>query len=191
MPGVAPASSFLFPTCGRVRLNAFAPPQQKPPEHTPLTQSLPMAQRCPASQRAQDGSAPPQSTAVSVPLVTPSPQEMQTLSKQLLLMQSEACVHASRSAQRGQRSPPQSVSVSRPLRAPSEHEPGSLQRSFWQKPLWHWTSAVQRLPRAHRPQATFPQSTTGSSPFITPSVQLGSWQHRSPAVGQPPPQTAL
>jgi hypothetical protein len=75
--------------------------------------------------------------SVSKPSVTPLPQEMQTLLKQLLLMQSEACVHGSRSAQRGQRSPPQSVELSVPLRTPSVQLPGSVQRPVWQKPLWH------------------------------------------------------
>jgi hypothetical protein len=130
--------------------------------------------------------------SVSVPSVTPLPHEMHTLLKQLLLIQSVACVQGKRSAQRGQRSPPQSVEVSLPFCTPSVQVPGSAQRPAWQRPLWHWASAVQTSASAHSPQAALPQSVTGSPPLATPSLQLGAWQQRCTPGPQPaPPHTLL
>jgi hypothetical protein len=101
---------------GSRRGRSGSPAQQKPPKQEPSVQSPLTMHRSPGLQRRQNGSAPPQSTPVSVPSVTLSPQEMQMPRKsQLLLMQSLGCWHGARSGQRPQLPPPQSTPVSAPF----------------------------------------------------------------------------
>jgi hypothetical protein len=51
--------------------------------------------------------------------------------------------------------------------------------------VWHCALAVHARPTAHRPQVALPQSTTGSVPFRTPSLQAGAWQQVAVPAGQP------
>jgi hypothetical protein len=85
---------------------------------------------------AQAGQVPPpQSTVVSAPLRTESPQlgAWQTLPAQTWLLQSVETRHAWVAAQAGQVPPPQSTAVSAPLRTES------LQLGAWQTlPVQTW-----------------------------------------------------
>jgi hypothetical protein len=67
----------------------WLPPQQRPPSQALLAQSASLPQSLPGAQRPQLGSAPPQSTSLSLPSKAPSPQALHTPATQLVLAQSE------------------------------------------------------------------------------------------------------
>ncbi|MES1171649.1 MAG: hypothetical protein ABUL77_00295 [Bacteroidota bacterium] len=91
----------------------------------------------------------------------------------------------------GAQEPPQSVSVSVPFRTMSVHAGTAQVRgaAVGQTPLRQPVAARHILPLAQPGQPIPPQSTSPSSPFLMPSVQLGAW-HRPPiqfALWQSPP----
>src|SRR4051812_2405592 len=128
---------------------------------------------------------------VSAPLLTPSVQlgtwqqrsapGAQPPGAQTPLWQSTAAAQALPLPQSGQR-PPQSTSLSLALRTPSlqlaawQHESRPApQPPVPQTPLWQSPGSLQ--PRAVGQLAQLPpQSTSLSSPFFTPSVQLAALQ---------------
>jgi hypothetical protein len=95
--------------------------------------------------------------------------------KHTKLTQSSAARHSLLSAQSAQLAPPQSTSVSVPSLTVL------LQLATWHVPFKQFTPATQSAvppqlwPAEHSalPQAA-PQSTSPSSPFLTPSLQLGA-----------------
>jgi hypothetical protein len=95
------------------------------PEHTPLAQSLGMAQPPPAVHGAQIG--PPQSVPVSPPFFTPSVHlgVWQMFPVQTPSTQSVGSEHAFPSAHGGHAGPPQSTAVSWPSFIPSVHVGGT------------------------------------------------------------------
>jgi hypothetical protein len=88
--------------------------------HTKLSQSSGAAQSWPALHGAHE---PPQSTSVSLPLLTPSEQlgGWHCPPPHTLLVQSLPAVHVCPTAQSPQAAPPQSTSVSVPFFTPSVH----------------------------------------------------------------------
>jgi hypothetical protein len=150
---------------------------QLPPRHTPLWQSSPVRQSALVAHLAAQ--LPPQSVSDSLPFFTESlhvgARQVLGVPKHTRLAQSSATRHVLPSAQSAQLAPPQSVSVSVPFRLPS------LQLASWHVPFKQFTPATQSAvppqlwPAKQRalPQAA-PQSTSPSSPFLTPSLQLGA-----------------
>jgi hypothetical protein len=148
-------------------------------------------------QRAQP---PPQSTSISCPLRTPSVQlgawqqratpAPQPPARQTWLWQSPSPLQARPVAQSSQR-PPQSTSLSLAF-ATASVQVGALQHCGTpgaqppglHTPLWQSAPAPQLRPGAQSGQGP-PQSTSTSSAFFTPSVQLGGAQRPLP------PHTAL
>jgi hypothetical protein len=131
---------------------------------------------------AQLGHAPPQSTSVSVPLRTPSPQVAAThlLALQTPLAQSEGALQPRPSGQGAQALPPQSTSVSVPPFSPSLH-PGPTHTSVTaHSPVVQSALVWHPVRTPHCGHAVPPQSLPVSVPLRTPSVQVGEAQRPSP-----------
>jgi hypothetical protein len=183
---------------------------QEPPEQTPLVQSAEVLQPWLDAQRLLH--VPPQSTSVSAPFFTWSPQIglWHTFGEQTPLTQSTGAPHDWPGWHPLQPPPPQSTAFSLPFFTPSLHE-GGRQRLVvpLQTPLAQSVPALQVWSVAQREHEKGPpQSTSVSWPFLTRSLQLGARQrlpmhdelsqsvlppHRLPAAhgGQtPPPQSA-
>ena len=114
---------------------------------------------------------PPQSTADSVPSFFPFEQLTHTFPKQLLLLQSEFCVHAKPSAHPLHTDPPQSKPVSSPflcLSAHDTHTPlefllGSKHCPLWQSLLsLHAARLISHFAFGH---ATCLSITAGNSQY--------------------------
>jgi hypothetical protein len=145
-----------------------------PAIHTPLWQSLATLQLRLSAQAPQ--LAPPQSTSVSVPFLTRSPQldvwHVFGLPEQTPLIQSAAPVQVLAVAHFEQ-VPPQSASLSLPFFMPSlqvavAHLP-ALQTPLWQ------SAPIEQLPASgHWVQFPPPQSISVSVPFSTPSLHPGA-----------------
>ena len=149
-----------------------------------LLQSPSTTQASPSAQASQI--LPPQSTSVSSWLVIPSEQVstvgvVQTLSTQLLLLQSPSTTQARPSAQASQMLPPQSTSVSSWLVMPSEQvSAGVVQTLSTQLSLLQSLLIRQARPSAQGPQILPPQSTSVSSWLVLPSEQVSMiWQLES------------
>jgi hypothetical protein len=138
--------------------------------------------------------------SVSIPSFTQSAQEglygskgsqaeadvraAQTPARQLPVAQSASTSQVLPSAHGGQASPPQSTSVSIPSFTQSAQlgDPGvtgshvarvAAQRPLVHVPLAQSAPSLQALPSAHGGQASPPQSTSVSVPFLTPSAHVG------------------
>ena len=123
---------------------------------------------------------PPQSTSVSVPLRTPSPQlgAWQTLLVQTPLVQSAPVLQPWPGPQSGHTGPPQSMPVSAPSCTPPV-QVGCSQTPLVQSPLVQSEPVSQPSPTPQVAQVPPPQSRPVSWSFWTPSAQLGQ------AVGTP------
>ena len=153
--------------------------------HTSLRQSPAMAQPSVSSHFC--GQDPPQSTSVSEPFLTPSPQlgAWHRLPVHTPVTQSLPPAQPSPTSQASGQDPPQSVSVSVPLRTPS------LQVGAWQMLPLH-TPLAQSLPVMHPSPSSQscgqdpPQSTSVSDPFSTLSEQVGARHVRVVTVSHEP-----
>jgi hypothetical protein len=130
----------------------------------PLSQSLPDAHRLPGTHRL--GQLPPQSTSLSAPFCTPSPQvgAWQALAVHTPLAQSAGIEHLAAVLHL--------MSVSVPFRTPSVHV-GTAHVAL-QTPLLQSVAALHVVPSAHPFEQLPPQSVPVSDPFFTPSVQVGT-----------------
>jgi hypothetical protein len=131
------------------------------------------------------GQLPPQSTSVSLPFCTPSPQlgVAQTPPLHTPLAQSVPNVQLPAVPQRWQLvAPPQSTSLSPPFFTTSE-QLGTRQMLPTQTLLEQSVGVEQILPSAHFPQVPPPQSVSLSPPFLTPSLHVGE-RHVSNDVEQ-------
>jgi hypothetical protein len=151
------------------------------PLQTPLEQSAASAQLKPSLHLAQEP-PPPQSTSVSLPFLALSLQlgvwQVAGLPEHTPLEQSPDTEQRRSFAHLAQAPPPQSTSVSVPFLTVSgqagawhflglpEHTP--LPQSL---AIAHDSPVVQRVQRLAPPQ-----STSVSTPFLTTSLQLGTWQ---------------
>jgi hypothetical protein len=145
------------------------------PEQTPLAQSPATRHFLPVPHLPQ--LAPPQSTSVSTPFLTPSEQvgtaHLSGEPEQTPLWQSPATAHVRPLAHFGQPAPPQSTSVSVPFLTKS------VQLAAWQMlpmhtPLWQSEGLPQIFPATHFTQVAPPQSTSDSVPFFTLSLHAAA-----------------
>ena len=157
---------------------------------------MPTVQRAPSAHPG--ARAPPQSTSVSSPFVTPSLAvgSAQREAMHARETQSSATRHPRPTSHAGDAEPPQSTSVSSPFRTRSArgaaHSPPSHTRLAQSRPVRH------ARPSPHEGARVPPQSTADSSPFMTPSSDRGarhlpstqtrSAQSRRVAHARPSPQ---
>lgn len=160
--------------------------------HTPDAQSADTRHEL-APGQDRPHTAPP-STHASAPFLTPSTHEgaAHVPPKHTSDPQSLCTVQPTPTSHMPQAPPPQSTPVSAPLRRPSlqevfaRHSPSGLHTPLLQSPpTTHVDPAAQRGAAVDAP----PQSTPDSSPFCTPSVDVGRAQE--PRVHTPDPQSAL
>jgi hypothetical protein len=142
-----------------------------------MTQSLVRTQPWPGPQGPHE--PPPQSTSVSPPFCCESVHDAATHAPpaQAPLAQSAGFAQAFPAAQ-AEHGPPQSTSVSPPVFFPSWQE-DSTHTFAAQAPLAQSTAAKQAFATAHAGHDEPPQSTSDSSPFLSPSVQVAGgerWQ---------------
>jgi hypothetical protein len=147
-----------------------------PPTQTPASQSPAILQIRPDAHLPAH--APPQSASVSLPFLTPSAHadawHLDGLPEHTPLWQSAAPTHSLPVTHLGQ-SDPQSVSVSVWSFTPSVHV-GARHVPAVHTPLWQSPPTVHVLVLSHRGHRSDvpPQSTAVSSPFFTPSLQVGT-----------------
>jgi len=127
----------------------------------------------------QGGQVPPQSTSVSVPLLTPSlqPEPAHVPELQIPLSQSGPMAQSWPGVHVEQSGPPQSTSVSVPSTMPFLQTGSERQVPLEQyEPDWQsvWVTHLPRRP--HPVQSGPPQSTSVSPPFCAPSPQVSIWQ---------------
>src|SRR5207245_2329504 len=142
---------------------------QAEPLQTPLVQSAPARHAWPSPQSGQV--LPPQSTSLSVPFLTPSPQVGAARTDELHTRpwQTPATAQFFPLAHLVGQEAPQSTSPSVPFWIPSL-QVGAAQIAPMQIRLWQSSPRRQRRPVPQVEQVP-PQSTSVSAPFRTPSPQ--------------------
>lgn len=158
-----------------------------PPRQLAVAQSTLFLHACPSPHFGQ--AVPPQSTSVSVPLVTPSVQigtwhVLTTAPEHTPLLQSVGWSHFLPSAHALQFAPPQSTSVSFPFWTRSVHT-GALQV---RNCVLHFLLAQSELPAQFSPvsqpgHVLPPQSLSVSSSSFTPLLQWAASTAASPPSG--------
>jgi hypothetical protein len=181
--------------------------------HTPLVQSPAAEHALPGGQRGQSVPTPPQSTSASSPLRTssshagawqvptaasgevplpPPPPPPGDEGEQTPEVQSAEAVQVLATGHRGQplSGAPQSTSTSRAFLTPSEHV-GAIQKPSVQTPDAQSAGAAQPRPvtQSLSQPLPLPQSMPVSSPFATPSLQVGAAQR--PLSEQTPDRQSL
>jgi hypothetical protein len=163
--------------------------------HTPLVQSRAVPQAWLVPHLLQ---LPPQSTSLSVPFFTVSPQvgTAHLFAVHTPLVQSAATRQALVSAHLLQL-PPQSTSVSVPFFTLSVQPPGAHTKGLpVQTPLMQSAGAKHVFVLAHLGHVLPPQSASVSVPFFAPSRQVGVWHTlgvpvQTPLVQSPPTRQVL